>query len=70
MLDDFNACLAARRPFAECLGHTRPGLLRSCSVTQACRDDYICAQSEGAAPGHGACMPPYFLFQMRVDGHP
>lgn len=70
VLDDFNQCLAARRPFAECLGHTRPGLLRSCSATQACRDDYICAQSEGAAPGHGACMPPYFLFQMRVDGHP
>lgn len=70
VLDDFNACLAARRPFAQCLGHTRPGLLRSCSATQACRDDYICAQSEGAAPGHGACMPPYFLFQMRVDGHP
>jgi hypothetical protein len=20
--------------------------------------------------GKGACIPPYFLFQLRVDGHP
>ena len=68
VLDDFNRCLAQRQPFAQCLSHTRPGQLRRCSATQACRDDYVCAQSgEDAA---GACIPPYFLFQMRVDGHP
>lgn len=72
ILSDFNSCLAAKQPFGECLRqHTRPGKLRRCSATQACRDDYICAQAgENQPEGHGACIPPYFLFQMRVDGHP
>ncbi|WP_080898146.1 hypothetical protein [Variovorax paradoxus] len=70
ILSDFNQCLAANRPFGECLGkHTRPGNLRSCSAQQPCRDDFICAQAEGQPEGRGACIPPYFLFQMRVDGH-
>lgn len=70
ILSDFNSCLAAKKPFGECLArHTRPGNLRSCSAEQACRDDYICAQADGQPEGHGACIPPYFLFQMRVDGH-
>ena len=70
ILSDFNSCLAAKKPFGECLAkHTRPGNLRSCSAQQACRDDYICAQAEGQPEGRGACIPPYFLFQMRVDGH-
>ncbi|SOD28835.1 hypothetical protein SAMN05518800_4425 [Variovorax sp. YR752] len=70
ILSDFNSCLAAKKPFGECLAkHTRPGNLRSCSVQQPCRDDYICAQAEGQPEGRGACIPPYFLFQMRVDGH-
>ncbi len=70
ILSDCNQCLAANKPFGECLGkHTRPGNLRSCSAQQSCRDDFICAQAEGQAEGHGACIPPYFLFQMRVDGH-
>ncbi|MET0351017.1 MAG: hypothetical protein ABW067_14595, partial [Rhizobacter sp.] len=71
ILTDFNQCLAARRPFEECLAeHTRPAQLRTCSATQPCREDYICAQSDGQRGGRGACIPPYFLFQMRVDGHP
>ncbi|QSI31774.1 hypothetical protein GNX71_20200 [Variovorax sp. RKNM96] len=70
ILSDFNQCLAANKPFGECLArHTRPGNLRSCSSQQPCRDDYICAQAEGQPEGRGACIPPYFLFQMRVDGH-
>ncbi|MGJ7606513.1 hypothetical protein ACSFA7_19380 [Variovorax sp. LT1R20] len=70
ILSDFNQCLAAKKPFGECLAkHTRPGNLRSCSAQQPCRDDYICAQAEGQPEGRGACIPPYFLFQMRVDGH-
>ena len=76
ILDDFNRCLAGNKPFAQCLRHTRPGQLRRCSAAQACRDDYVCtqvAQPSGplfASDSGGACMPPYFLFQMRVDGHP
>lgn len=70
ILSDFNQCLAANKSFGECLSkHTRPGNLRSCSAQQPCRDDFICAQAEGQPEGRGACIPPYFLFQMRVDGH-
>ncbi len=70
VLDDFNRCLAQRQPFAQCLTHTRAGQLRRCSATQPCREDYICAQADDADADGGACIPPYFLFQMRVDGHP
>lgn len=71
ILSDFNSCLAAKQPSGECLRqHTRQGKLRRCSATQACRDDYICAQAgENQPERHGACISPYFLFQMRVDEH-
>ena len=68
LLTEFNACLAAGQPFERCvLENTRPGALRACSFHEPCRDDYVCARLPG---GGGACMPPYFLFQLRVDGHP
>ncbi len=68
ILRGFNDCLARREPFARCLAdNVTPAGLRGCDEHMPCRDDYICARS-GA--GRGACIPPYFLFQMRVDGHP
>jgi hypothetical protein len=64
----FNACLAAHKPFAGCLrDNVRPAALKTCSEGEPCRDDFICART---ADGHGACIPPYFLFQLRLDGHP
>jgi hypothetical protein len=67
-LRSFNDCLAARRPFGQCIAETaNPAGMRSCSVDAPCRDDYICARSGSDA---GVCLPPYFLFQLRVDGHP
>ncbi len=68
VLTAFNDCLARRTPFDACLAeHTRPAGLRACDIARPCRDDYVCARTPG---GGGACMPPYFLFQLRVDGHP
>ena len=68
ILQGFNDCLAGKNPFAACLSHNvRPAALRSCSATEHCRDDFICART---ASGAGACIPPYFLFQLRLDGHP
>ncbi len=68
ILQGFNDCLAMRKPFSACLrDNVRPAALKACSETEACRDDYICART---ARGEGACIPPYFLFQLRVDGHP
>jgi hypothetical protein len=68
ILQGFNACLAARKPFVDCLrDNVRPAALKACSESEPCRDDFICART---ATGQGACIPPYFLFQLRVDGHP
>ena len=67
LLAEFNACLAAGVTFERCIqDNTRPGALRACSFESPCRDDYVCARLGDG----GACLPPYFLFQLRVDGHP
>jgi hypothetical protein len=66
ILDSFNACLARGESFLACIrGNTRPAGLRACDAENPCRDDYVCAR--GAASG--VCLPPYFVFQLRVDGH-
>lgn len=66
ILDPFNACLARGGAFIDCIrGNVTPAGLRSCGVSTPCRDDYVCAKT----PTGGACIPPYFVFQLRVDGH-
>jgi hypothetical protein len=69
ILHSFNSCLVAgKTAFNECLeNNVRPSTLMNCHESQFCRDDYICART---SEGKGACIPPYFLFQLRVDGHP
>jgi hypothetical protein len=68
ILEGFNACLAAGTAFAVCLrGNVRPAALKACGTADPCRDDFVCART---AQGVGACIPPYFLFQLRLDGHP
>ncbi|HEX5035578.1 MAG TPA: hypothetical protein VFX30_00245 [bacterium] len=68
ILTDFNACLARNDPFSDCLAkNVRPAGLKSCDAAHPCRDDYLCTRGDG---GKNTCIPPYFLFQMRVDGHP
>lgn len=72
--EDFHSCLA---------GVVGRGMLDSCSVNQYCREDYSCQalpwQLQGvpnragrqlAEQGIGFCTPTYFLFQLRLDGHP
>jgi hypothetical protein len=66
ILDSFNACLARGENFLSCIrGNVRPAGLRACDEQHACRDDYVCARAAAA----GVCLPPYFVFQLRVDGH-
>ncbi|MDC0253585.1 hypothetical protein OAK75_01715 [Bacteriovoracales bacterium] len=68
ILFGFNQCLARGNTFDKCLiENIRPAALRKCNLAMPCRDDYICARTVN---GKGACIPPYFLFQLRVDGHP
>jgi hypothetical protein len=73
ILGGFNDCLGKNVPFETCIAENiRPAGLRGCGPGDPCRDDYVCARTKSGVgpPGTGACMPPYFLFQLRVDGHP
>lgn len=64
----FNSCVG-KKNFDVCLKEFSTGVgLRGCDQNNPCRDDYICAESFEAK--RGSCVPPYFLFQFRVDGHP
>jgi hypothetical protein len=59
-----------RRPFPECLKEAGgPLLVRSCDAKTPCRDDWACMRVDGGPLETGACMPPYFAFQVRVVGH-
>ena len=67
LLTPFNDCLARGGLFSECAAFARPAGLRACGPDDPCRPDYLCART---ADGGAACLPPYFVLQMRVDGHP
>ncbi len=67
------SCLLPGVLIEECIRDPRNSVLdelRRCSRTEACRDDFVCGRVEGLPPDQGACVPPYFLFQTRVDGAP
>ncbi|HUQ06575.1 MAG TPA: hypothetical protein VM261_28925 [Kofleriaceae bacterium] len=65
----FGDCLAGRSTFDQCLERFNELASRGrCNAQRSCRDDYVCARIAGEPDG--ACLPAYFLFQLRVDGHP
>lgn len=72
--EDFHTCLG---------GIVARGVVDLCHVDQPCREDYICqalpyqlesvpteAGQALTEAGIGFCTPTYFLFQLRLDGHP
>ncbi len=60
----FKSCLSSSK-------FTHDSSLRTCSVLKPCRDDYVCVSTKNTLETKsGACLPPYFLFQFRTDGHP
>ena len=67
LLTPFNNCLARGGAFADCAKLARPAGLAACDARTPCRPDYLCARTPD---GGSACLPPYFVLQMRVDGHP
>lgn len=69
--DGFTQCLTLHdQPFDRCLADdAHPTWLKRCDRETPCRDGYLCARIPNAGVRDGACVPPYFLFQVRVDGH-
>jgi hypothetical protein len=62
-------CFLAPTPIETCLRtHSARRRTRKCDDKNPCRDDYACARVPGLPAGTGACVPPYFVFQARVDG--
>ncbi len=74
----FSKCVALlsdeKTSFKSCISSpdfSHDSMLRTCSELQPCRDDYVCVATKTTArTKKGACLPPYFLFQFRTDGHP
>jgi hypothetical protein len=76
----FDACV--EKDFHSCLSSiVARGMVDSCSLDDFCREDYICQvvpyQLKGVdqgivleREGIGFCTPTYFMFQLRLDGHP
>jgi hypothetical protein len=62
-------CFPRPEPIEGCLQrHYANMRIATCSADHPCRDDFECARVPGAPRGTGACLPPYFMFQIRVDG--
>ncbi|MET0606622.1 MAG: hypothetical protein ABWZ80_09215, partial [Beijerinckiaceae bacterium] len=65
--NNFNKCLKA-----SVVRGNRP----TCGRDIFCREDFMCQGFPDDVPvlekakGYGFCSPTYFLFQMRIDGHP
>jgi hypothetical protein len=67
------SCFRPGVTLEECLqteGNFAIERMRSCSRSEPCRDDFVCSRAPGLPIGEGACVPPYFIFQARVDGPP
>lgn len=73
----FDLCVATDN-FAKCMNASvARGNRPSCGEGRFCREDFMCQALPPNLPGvaaaareNGFCSPTYFVFQMRVDGHP
>lgn len=75
---EFDEC-AGSGDFSTCIaGAIKSGMRQACDEANPCREDYICQKfvkaranpPEAPKDGRGYCVPTYFLFQVRIDGHP
>jgi hypothetical protein len=68
-VDGFQNCLRSKQSFERCAGAFVFGVAAAeCDSQRACRQDYVCARTR--KDGVGACVPPYFVYQLRLDGYP
>ena len=68
-VDGYQQCLRSKLPNAECAKRFvfETGL-RQCDGVRRCRQDYVCVRT--GTDGVGACVPPYFVYDLRNDGYP
>ncbi len=68
-IDGFQACLRVGKDAAWCAGqYVVERVDRACDADHPCRQDFVCARTDDAEKG--ACVPPYFVFPLRLDGYP
>lgn len=73
----FDLCVATDN-FAQCMdASVVRGNRPTCGAGRFCREDFMCQALPPTLPGaaaisadNGFCSPTYFVFQMRIDGHP
>lgn len=73
----FDLCVATDN-FAKCMSASvARGNRPACGEGRLCREDFMCqalpsnlAGAAAVAKDTGYCSPTYFVFQMRIDGHP
>jgi hypothetical protein len=77
----FDACV--EQDFHQCLDEiVGRGMVGACDMQHPCREDHVCQEIPAdmqslpeavralGSQGTGFCSPTYFLFQLRLDGHP
>jgi hypothetical protein len=67
--DGLQQCLREKQSLTACAKRYVFGVeAMACDDQRACRQDYVCMRTSRA--GEGACLPPYFVYQLRLDGYP
>jgi hypothetical protein len=68
-IDGFQKCLRQDKSYQGCAkSFVYPLALQRCDENTACRSDYVCTRTRvGEA---GACVPSYFIMQLRTDAYP
>jgi hypothetical protein len=67
--DALQLCLRKGKPYAACNAESMVGAgVRACDEARPCRQDYVCTRTQSERVG--ACVPPYFVFPLRLDGYP
>jgi hypothetical protein len=68
-VDGFQNCLRNSEPYVTCAKKFVFGVgVQACDEQHACRQDYVCTRTQRSE--QGACLPPYFVYQLRLDGYP
>ena len=68
-VDGFQNCLRGTESYAACAQQFVLGVgVQACDDQHACRQDYVCVRTRRG--DGGACLPPYFVYQLRLDGYP